>query len=184
MNSILDNLIKNKILLAILAAVMSLGGFEAWKYNQEKHEKLIAEKKANCQEEINSAYSFVNRSKTLNSIRLKFVDENKIAVQHPGVNGEPVNTSINYILMYTKPHALIPSQPRYDDDYFVSLSNAKDVPPPLMVFIKSSYNGMANNGMVKVSTQCSPDEFEVSLNNLYFYFQKGDDNVQFPSFFP
>lgn len=191
-------------MISILGVLIMLGSFEVWKYNQEKYEKFLAQKKAKCsgtcqeinvqpwlvnswakrdirfirldiyfygspQEEMNSAYYFVSRSRTLNGIRLRLVNQEKISVQQPGINNQPIRTNDTYVLMYTEPHALIPESPSYDDKFFVGLATKSDTaPPPLMVYIVS-----AKDGVAEISTQCSPilllEKGEPSFDSrLYF----------------
>ena len=80
--------------------------------------------------------------------------------------------------MSTQPHSLIPNHPIYDEQFFHDLAKIHSPypPPPLLVSAQPSSKKMAI-----VFSECSPKKFEVSLDDLYTYSQKGDPNV--PSFY-
>lgn len=75
-----------KIQLAILGVLVSLASFGTWKWKQEQHEKFIAQQQKACQQNLDIANFYVNRSKTLNAQRLTVFGQPPLADQ-PGVAG-------------------------------------------------------------------------------------------------
>ncbi|MBD2531913.1 hypothetical protein H6G97_20920 [Nostoc flagelliforme FACHB-838] len=169
-----------KILLAILGVVSSIASFQVWKWNQEQHEKFLAEQQKACQQDLDIAEDYVNNSKTLYSVyNADVLHQGKFnkEIERPG-NNSPFEPGASYILIYNTPAALIPSHPRYDGKFFESLSKKtlKYSPQPLMVVAKSFQPNQAT-----VTTSCSPKPFTVSLDNLYEISQKSDFDFT-PSF--
>ncbi|WP_341531435.1 hypothetical protein WKK05_37645 (plasmid) [Nostoc sp. UHCC 0302] len=182
MSSIVNGLVQNKILLAILAGVTAIGSFQVWKYNQEKHEKFIAEQTAKCQKQLDLANTYIDSSKTLYvfynypSSPLNEVER----IEKPGIN-KPFKIGETYVLIYKVPGRLVPDNPRYDGKFFEGLSKqtTEGVISPLAVTARAIQGKQAT-----VSTFCSPQTFTVSVENLYDPNQQND--VGFPStmFFP
>ncbi len=44
---VLSSVIQNKLLVAILAGVVSIGGFQVWQYNQAQYAKFIGSPRLN-----------------------------------------------------------------------------------------------------------------------------------------
>jgi hypothetical protein len=182
MSSIVNNLVQNKILLAILAGITSIGSFQVWKYNQEKHEKFIAEQTAKCQQRLDEGYSYMNNSMTLST----FFREPSLAVEElnkiekPGIN-TPFKTGKTYVLMYKTPGRLLPSNPRYDGKFFENLSKqtTKGIIPPLAVIAESIEDKQAT-----IVSFCTPESFTVSVENLYEPYQQNDAVLKLAPFLP
>lgn len=158
-----------KIQLAILGVLVSLASFGTWKWKQEQHEKFLAQQQKACQQNLDIANFYVNRSKTLNAQRLTLFGQPPLADQ-PGINA-PFKEGQSYILFHTSPSvSFLPSQPRYDGAFFAVLSGRwKGTPPPLMVKARAIQGKQA-----VVATSCSPKPFTVSLNDLYETAQGND----------
>lgn len=165
----LGALAEYKIQLAILGVLVSLAGFQTWKWQQEQHEKFLAKQQKACQQNLDIASFYVNHSKTLYAQNLKLLGKPPLADQ-PGINA-PFKEGQNYILFYTSPpQSFLPSQPRYDGSFFAALTgSSKDTPPPLMIKAKTMQGKQAI-----VTTSCSPKPFAVSLNDLYEMAQGND----------
>ena len=169
----LSTLAQNKILLAILAAVTSLSGFEVWKWNQEQHQEFMTEQKAKCQDQLDSAWRFVSKSSTLYKRMSETEGEQTKPLEQPSINTKFEKDKL-YILLYRKPHSLIPEAPIYDDLFFHGLAKVAEnsPPPPLWVLGKSE-----ENNKITVFSYCSPKPFEVSPEDLYESHQKSDFKI-------
>jgi hypothetical protein len=75
---ILSLAIQNKILLAILAGVVSIGSFQGWEYKKKEHEKVVANKETSCKVQLKMGQDAVRRSRILRSLKYKFLSTNKI----------------------------------------------------------------------------------------------------------
>jgi len=168
-------LAQHKVLLAILGVAIALAGFETWKWQQEQHDKSVAQQQRVCKQALNMASGYVHHSRTLFSLMLRKLGTNPLLADQPGIN-RPFEAGQHYILFYQSPHSLIPDQPRYDGKLFTTLSGHwKSSPPPLMVTAKSLEGKQA-----LVTSRCTPEPFAVSLENLYDTAQHSDFKVFFP----
>ncbi|UKP01045.1 hypothetical protein L6494_28380 (plasmid) [Nostoc sp. UHCC 0870] len=167
-------LIQNKILLAILAGVTSIGSFQVWQHNKQEYDKFIAITEQQCEMDFSSAKSYIYRSQTLR--QLLYQNVGKSGIRKPGINSEFEKKSI-YLLMIRKPTYLIPSSATYDSPFLKSLSKVGDTPPePLLV------RGVSINTSKKqavVSSHCSKTPFTVNLEDLYETYQALDPDTSF-----
>ncbi len=171
MKDILSAIIQNKISLMILAAVIFIGSFEVWKWNQEKYQKFLSEQKMNCQREMETADKFIKNSETLLSLQKSPQYKSREPIAQPGITRE-FEPGLNYILMYNEPHVLIP-EAGYKEPFFQSLHKLAKQPYPLFVYAEKSSGNKA-----KVFTKCSPKPFEVFTKNLYNYIQPNDFTIR------
>ncbi|WP_414756137.1 hypothetical protein [Anabaena sp. CCY 9910] len=169
-----------KVLLAILGVVGAGLSFEMWKWNQQQHEKYIAEKQKACQQSLDIANQYVENNRILRNIYYAAIaqDTFKAKMNQPGINTD-FQADKHYILMYSKSASLIPEQPRYEGSLFRRLSKLTDKrpPEPLMVTGKKLLGNKA-----EVISACSPVTFTVSLENLYEIAQPIDITPYQPPF--
>lgn len=154
-----------KVLLAILGILSSWASFEVWKWQQQQHEKYVAEKQQACQQRLDSANRYVQSDRFLKAAYYanKTQARLQIKLNKPGVNTD-FTPEKQYILMYDKPVPLIPMNPKYEGGLFARLSSKpeKYPPEPLIVTGKKILGKKA-----EVISACSPQPFTVSLENLY-----------------
>jgi len=168
----LSSVIQNKILLAILAGVLSIGSFEVWKYNQAKYEKFIAEEKHSCEGALEIGENTVKRSPSLR--KFKYNDLVIPGLKQPGINTEFQVDSM-YILLYNKPVSILPLNTSvHNDGFFKGLLKAGSYPPQ-SVMVNSVSMDQAKKQAI-VTSYCSRKPFAVSLDNLYEIFQTQDFN--------
>ncbi|BAY42178.1 hypothetical protein NIES2111_65740 (plasmid) [Nostoc sp. NIES-2111] len=169
-----------KILLAILGVLTSLLSFEVFKWNKERHEKYIAQKEQSCQQSIEDASNNVlsNRFLKANYYAGLMQQKSKYKLKQPGINTK-FQTDRNYILMYSQPASLIPSNPRYEGKLFETLSKPTDKKPPAPVIVTGK---KLLGNKVEVVSACSPASFTVSLENLYEINQPIDITPYLPPF--
>ncbi|MFN6572013.1 hypothetical protein [Dendronalium sp. ChiSLP03b] len=176
----LSTIIQNKILLGILAAVTSIGGFLVWQHNKQEYEKFLADREEACKVDLSSGEVYVGRSRSLKLLRY-----NKIAnpnLQKPGINSEFKKDEI-YVLLKTKPDYLIPPTiSNYETSFFKSLSTVHDYAPEPLLVTGISIDVPKRQALV--SSSCSKTPFTVPLENLYATYQTSDtDNpLGFPNF--
>lgn len=174
----MKGLVHNKIMLALLGTVISISGFLAWKYNQEQQEKKLAAQIASCKQDLDIASKNIKNSKSLytfyyaRSLGLNNVNQQ---LERPGINVN-FEEGKTYILIYNTPASLIPESPRYEGKFFKTLSEktVKYNPSPLMVVAKS-LNSQSKQAIV--TSSCSPQPFNVSVENLYEVSQKNDFTI-------
>ncbi len=160
---------QSKIQLAILGAVMSLGSFEIWKYNQQQKQIFLAEQQKKCQQQLDNAEHFVAASQSLHALTLGLKTRHQRPLEQPGITTR-LKEDQSVILLYTTAHSLIPKDPRYENQFFDTLAGDwKNAPPPLWVSASP-----LDSGHALVYTACSPKPFPVPLENLYEYFQRND----------
>ncbi|MBD2415976.1 hypothetical protein FACHB389_31415 [Nostoc calcicola FACHB-389] len=169
MNS-LYRLIPNKILLAILAGVVSIGSFQIWQYNQQKYKKFIAAKEKECEFDLDIADTNVKQSRSLRNLRY-----NQIAnpgLEQPGINSE-FEKGKAYVVIKTKPGYVIPTNiSNYDSTLFKTLSITSTTPPQPLIVRGVSIDISKKQALV--SSHCSKQHFVVPLENLYENFQPID----------
>ncbi|MBX9256235.1 hypothetical protein H1Q63_20265 [Desmonostoc muscorum CCALA 125] len=169
MNS-LYRLIPNKILLAILAGVVSIGSFQIWQYNQQKYNKFIAAKEKECEFDLDIADTNVKQSRSLRNLRY-----NQIAnpgLEQPGINSE-FEKGKAYLVISTKAGYIIPpNTSNYESTFFQSLSITSEHPPQPIIVRGVSINISKKQALV--SSYCSSEPFVVPLENLYENFQPID----------
>ncbi|MBE9210530.1 hypothetical protein IQ244_29315 [Nostoc sp. LEGE 06077] len=175
----LSTLIQNKILLAILAGVLSIGSFQVWKYNQEKYQKFVANRERECEVDLSQAKISVNYSTSLKL--LKYNNVVRKGLRQPGLTSS-FTKGAGYVLLKTKPDYLIPPDvENYNSPFFKSLSIVHDSPPqPLMV---TAISVDVTKKEALVSSDCSKMPFTVPLENLYATYQTSDidDPLGFPN---
>lgn len=170
MNKVM-NLAQSKILLAILGVVVAIGGFQVWKWNTEQHQKFLASKQKDCQQALDSGYHYFDSSRSFKEFYYakKFNKEINFQLNQPNIN--TLKPQSDYLILYTTPTPLIPENPRYEGQFFKGLSEKrKNIPSALLVTaIKAIPPDKA-----LVGSACSPENFTVSLDNLYETVQRRD----------
>lgn len=175
----LSTIIQNKILLAILAGVVSIGSFQVWKYNQEKNQKFIADREKECQVRLSQAKVSVDYSTSLSLLRYKNIVRKSL--RQPGITSK-FTKGAGYVLIKTKPDYLIPPNvSNYDSPFFKSLSIVGDFPPQPLKVTAISIDTVKKEALV--SSYCSKEPFTVSLKDLYATYQTSDadDPLGFPN---
>ena len=164
-----SSLVQYKIQLAILGAVLSLGSFEVWKYNQEQNQKFLAEQQKKCQQQLDDAERFVTGSPSLHALTMGLKTKQEPPLDQPGTTTQ-LKENQDVLLIYTTPHSLIPKEPQYSNQFFDMLAKDwKNAPPPLWVSASP-----LDSGHALVFTACSPKPFPVPLQNVYEYLQRND----------
>jgi hypothetical protein len=169
-----------KVLLAILGVVTAGLSFEVWKWNKERHEKYIAEKEQACQKSIENASNDVLSNRFLKSTYYAGLmqQQSKFKLKQPGINTE-FKTDKEYILMYSNPASVIPTNPRYEGILFERLSNKTDKQPPTPIIVTGK---KILGNKVEVISACSPASFTVLSENLYEITQPIDITPYLPAF--
>ena len=166
----ISSVIQNKILLAILAGVVSIGSFQVWQYNQQKYENFIAAREKECEFDLNIGETNVKQSRHLRNLRY-----NQIAnpgLEQPGINSE-FEKGKAYVIIKTKPGYLIPpNTSNYDSTLFKTLSITYTSPPQPLIVRGVSIDRPKKQALV--SSHCSSQPFVVPLENLYENFQPID----------
>lgn len=164
-------LVQNKILLAILAGVTSIGSFQVWQHNQQEYQKFIAEREKNCEAGFALARAAINHSPSLQN--LIYNNIKNPALKQPGINSEFKKDS-DYLLIKTKPDYLLPPNvDNYDSQFFKSLSKRGDNPPKPLEVTAISLDMTKKQAVV--SSYCSKTPFTVSLEDLYETYQMAAD---------
>lgn len=171
---ILTSAIQNKILLAILAGVVSIGSFQVWKDKQAKYEKFIAGQETNCKVYIEMGEDAVKRSPSLRN--LKYYNIVTPGLEQPGINSQ-YEVDSRYLLLYNKPVSTLPPNTLvYDNGFFKSLlKNGKNPPESLLV---KAVSFDLKNQQATVSSDCAKKPFVVRLENLYEEFQPVDRDLR------
>ncbi|MCG6133983.1 MAG: hypothetical protein MET45_04895 [Nostoc sp. LLA-1] len=170
MKNLLPLVIQNKILLAILAGVVSIGSFQVWQYNQQKHEEFIAGKEKECKFDLETGEITVKQSRNLRN--LKYNDIKNSELEQPGINSE-FKAGESYVLINTKSGSIIPANTsNYDSLFFRTLATSYDYPPPPLIVRGVSID--LQNKQALVSSYCSSKPFVIPLENLYETFQTID----------
>ncbi|MBD2254779.1 hypothetical protein [Nostoc parmelioides] len=177
---IATGLAQYKVLLAILGVVGAGLSFEMWKWNQQQHEKYIAEKEQACQQSIEDASNEVlsNRFLKSNYYAGLMLQQSKFRLNQPGINTK-FKADKDYILMYSQPASLIPNNPRYEGSLFERLSKVTNKQPPAPIIVTGK---KLSGNKVEVISACAPKSFTVSLENLYEITQPIDISPYLPPF--
>ncbi len=171
---ILGLLIQNKILLAILAGVVSIGSFQVWQYNQAKYEKLITAKENNCKVYIEMAQDSVKRSPSLRNF--KYNNVVTPGLEQPGINSQS-EVDRRYILLYNKPVSTLPANALvYENGFFKSLLSKANYPPDSLLVDAVSFD--LKNRQATVKSDCAKKPFVVNLENLYETVQPVDRDLR------
>ncbi|MBN3958759.1 hypothetical protein [Nostoc sp. NMS8] len=171
---ILALLIQNKILLAILAGVVSIGSFQVWKDNQVKYEKFIASQENNCKVYMKMGEDAVKRSPSLRN--LKYNNIVTPGLKQPGINSQ-YEVDSRYLLLYNKPvSTLPPNTVVYENGFFKSLLSKANYPPDSLLVKAVSFD--VKNQQATVSSYCAKTPFVVRLENLYEEFQPVDRDLR------
>lgn len=171
---ILTSAIQNKILLAILAGVVSIGSFQVWQYNQAKYERLIADKENNCKVYIEMAEDSVKRSPSLRN--LKYNNLVTPGLKQPGINSQS-EVDGRYILLYNKPVSTLPPNALvYENGFFKSLLAKGNYPPESLLVDAVSFD--LKNKQATVKSDCAKKPFVVDLENLYEEIQLVDRDIR------
>ncbi|WP_414541667.1 hypothetical protein [Nostoc sp. CCY0012] len=172
MKNLLPLVIQNKILLAILAGVVSIGSFQVWQYNQQKHEEFIAGKEQDCKAQLHIGEVTVKQSRNLRNLKYNQVANPDL--EQPGINSE-FEPGKGYVLIYTNARSLFPANSAtYESDFFKSLATADGFAPQPLVVTGVSIDMQKKQALV--SSYCSSKPFVVPLENLYETFQTIDIN--------
>jgi len=165
-----SSIIQNKILLAILAVIVSIGSFKIWQYNQQKHYKFIAEKEKECELDLDIADTNVKQSRSLRNLRYNQIANH--GLEQPGINSE-FEKGKAYVVISTKAGYVIPpNTSNYDSTFFKSLSITYEHPPQPLIVRGVSIDIAKKQALV--SSYCSSQPFLVPLKNLYENFQPID----------
>lgn len=167
---IVTSAIQNKILLAILAGIVSIGSFQVWKDKQAKYEKFIAGQENNCKVYIEMGEDAVKRSPSLRN--LKYNNIVTPGLKQPGINSE-YEVDSRYLLLYNKSVSTLPPNTLvYDNGFFKSLLKNGKNPPESLLIDAVSFD--LKNQQATVSSYCAKKPFVVRLENLYEEFQPVD----------
>ncbi|MCW5318232.1 hypothetical protein GTQ43_32205 [Nostoc sp. KVJ3] len=110
---VLSSVIHTKLLLAILAGVVSIGGFQVWQYNQAQYEKLISEAKNGCGVYIELGEDAIKRSPSLRA--LKYQNKRLSGLEQPGINSESADPGA-YVMLFRSPASTLPPNALPFDD--------------------------------------------------------------------
>ncbi|MBN3906638.1 MAG: hypothetical protein HWQ35_08780 [Nostoc sp. NMS1] len=102
---VLSLLIQNKLLMAILAGVASIGSFQFWQYNQAQYAKFISDSKINCGVDIELGEDAVKRSPSLRA--LKYQNKRLSGLEQPGINSESASPGA-YVMLLRSPASTLP----------------------------------------------------------------------------
>ena len=171
---IISSVIQNKILLAILVGIVSIGSFQVWQYNQAKYERLIADKENNCKVYIEMAEDSVKRSPSLRN--LKYNNVVTSGLKQPGINSQS-EVNRRYILLYNKPVSTLPPNALvYDNGFFKSLLSKGNYPPKSLLVDAVDFD--LKNQQATVKSDCAKKPFVVDLENLYEELQPVDIDIR------
>lgn len=174
---VLSSVIHTKLLLAILAGVVSIGGFQVWQYNQAQYEKLISEAKNGCGVYIELGEDAIKRSPSLRA--LKYQNKRLSGLEQPGINSESADPGA-YVMLFRSPASTLPPNALpFDDPFFTSLLNKEESPKTLMVQAVS-FDLAKKQATVK--SLCTKKPFVVALEDLYLEYQPIDRNLRRSNF--
>lgn len=174
---VLSLLIQNKLLLAILVGVASIGSFQVWQYNQAQYEKLISNAKNDCGVYIKLGEDAVKNSPSLKAVKY----QNKLlrGLKQPGINSDSADPG-GYVMILRSPASTLPPNAKpFDDPFFTSLLNKEDVPKTLMV---SAVAFDLAKKKATVKSFCTKKPFVVNLDNLYERYQTIDRDLRHSDF--
>ncbi|WP_341531980.1 hypothetical protein WKK05_40545 (plasmid) [Nostoc sp. UHCC 0302] len=182
MKSLINFIIKQKILLTILGVGVAILGFQMWKVQDEKYQSFLTEQQEVCEKSIAEGLNVIKASKTLSSMyksQLAGEEINYKEIRQPGIN-VALRDNGDYVLIRTNNRPLIPNNtPHYKNDYFKSYSQpSKD---------KTNYVELVtvhplNNKEALVESRCSPSSFATPLTDLYEISQPNDFTYTNPRF--
>jgi hypothetical protein len=171
---VLSSVIQNKLLLAILAGVVSIVGFQVWQHNQAQYEKLISDAKVNCGVDIELGEDAVKRSPSLRA--LKYQNKLLPGLERPGINSESADPGA-YVMLFRSPASTLPSNALpLDDPFFTSLLNKEKYPPKTLMVRAVSFDLAKKQAAVK--SDCTKEPFVVDLEDLYLEYQPIDRDLR------
>jgi hypothetical protein len=170
---VLSSVIQNKLLVAILAGVVSIGGFQVWQYKQAQYEKFISDSKINCGVDIELGEDAVKRSPSLRA--LKYQNKRLRELRQPGINSESADPGAYVMLLRSPASTLPPNALPFDDPFFTSLLNKEESPKTLIVRA-ASFDLAKKQATVK--SDCTKKPFVVDLEDLYLEYQPIDRNLR------
>jgi hypothetical protein len=174
---VLSLVIQNKLLLAILAGVLSIGGFQIWQYNQAQYEKFIIHAKNDCGVYIELGEGAVKNSPSLRA--LKYQNKRLPELRQPGINSEPADPG-HYVMLFPSPGSTLPPNALpFDDPFFTSLLNKSESPKTLMADVVS-FDLPKKQALVK--SLCTKKPFVVALEDLYLEYQPIDRELRYNGF--
>lgn len=174
---VLSLVIQNKLLVAILAGVASIGSFQFWQYNQAQYEKFIINAKNDCGVYIELGENAVKDSPSLRA--LKYRNKRLRELKQPGINSESANPG-DYVILFRSPaSSLPPNALLFDDPFFTSLLNKEESPKTLMVSVLSFD---LPKKQATVESYCTKKPFVVDLENLYARYQPIDRDLRRSNF--
>jgi hypothetical protein len=170
---VLSSVIQNKLLLAILAGVVSIVSFQVWQYNQAQYEKLISNAKNDCGVYLELGENAVKNSPSLRA--LKYQNKRLRELKQPGINSEPADPG-HYVMLFPSPASTLPPNALpFDDPFFTSLLNKSESPQTLMADVVS-FDLPKKQATVK--SLCTKKPFVVDLEDLYLEYQPIDRNLR------
>lgn len=174
---VLSSVIQNKLLLAILAGVVSIGGFQIWQAKQAQYEKLISEAKNDCGVYIELGEDAVKGSPSLRA--LKYQNNRIRGLKQPGIDSNPADLG-DYVLLLRSPASTLPPNALpFEDTFFTSLLNKEESPKTLMVSVLS-FDLQKKQALV--SSPCTKEPFVIEMADLYERFQAIDRNLRHSGF--
>lgn len=171
--NVLSLVIQNKLLLAILAGILSIGGFQIWQYNQAQYEKLISDAKNGCGVYMELGEGAVKNSPSLKV--LKYKNKRLPELKQPGINSEGASPGAYVMLLRSPASTLPPNALPFDDPFFTSLLNKEESPKTLIVRA-ASFDLAKKQATVK--SDCTKKPFVVDLEDLYLEYQPIDRNLR------
>ncbi|AVH68267.1 hypothetical protein IQ274_36145 [Nostoc sp. LEGE 12447] len=174
---VLSLAIQNKLLLAILTGVASIGSFQVWQYNQAQYEKRMRNAKNDCGVYIELGEDAVRFSPSLKAVKY----QNKIlpGLEQPGINSESADPGDYVMILRSQSSTLPPNAKPFDDPFFTSLLNKETLPKTLMVSVVSFDK---SKKQATVESYCTKKPFVVDMDNLYERSQTIDRNLKHSGF--
>jgi hypothetical protein len=171
---VLSSVIQNKLLVAILAGVVSIGGFQVWQYNQAQYAKFISNAKNGCGVYIEMGEDAVKNSPSLRA--LKYQNKRLRELKQPGINSESAEPGA-YLMLFRSPASTLPPNALpFDDPFFTSLLNKEKYPPKTLMVQAVSFDLGKKQATVK--SLCTKKPFVVELEDLYLVYQPIDRNLR------
>ena len=170
---VLSSVIHTKLLLAILAGVVSIGGFQVWQYNQAQYAKFISNAKNDCGVYLELGENAVKNSPSLRA--LKYQNKRLRELRQPGIGSESASPG-HYVMLFRSPASTLPPNVNpIDDPFFTSLLNKEESPKTLMADVVS-FDLPKKQATVK--SLCTKKPFVVDLEDLYLEYQPIDRNLR------
>jgi hypothetical protein len=171
---VLSSLIQNKLLVAILAGVASIGSFQVWQHNQAQYAKFISNAKNDCGVYLELGENAVKNSPSLRA--LKYQNKRLRELRQPGIGSESADPG-HYVMLFRSPASTLPSNALpLDDPFFTSLLNKEKYPPKTLMVRAVSFDLAKKQAAVK--SDCTKEPFVVDLEDLYLEYQPIDRDLR------